>query len=72
MTLPRAQSSPLAEGSEPTAILAAADRSAERLIVVLWRSGLRISEALALELRDVDPQAETLRVRHWCQCRSGR
>jgi len=24
------------------------------LIAVLWRSGLRISEALALELRDVD------------------
>jgi integrase len=25
------------------------------LIAVLWRSGLRISEALALEVRDVDP-----------------
>jgi len=34
------------------------------LIAVLWRSGLRISEALALELRDVDLQAGTLRVRH--------
>jgi site-specific recombinase XerD len=34
------------------------------LIAVLWRSGLRISEALALELRDIDLQAGTLRVRH--------
>jgi site-specific recombinase XerD len=34
------------------------------LIAVLWRSGLRISEALALELRDVELEAGTLRVRH--------
>ncbi|MFZ0091888.1 MAG: tyrosine-type recombinase/integrase [Solirubrobacteraceae bacterium] len=34
------------------------------LIAVLWRSGLRISEALALELRDIDLEAGTLRVRH--------
>jgi len=34
------------------------------LIAVLWRSGLRISEALALELRDVDLEAGTVRVRH--------
>jgi integrase len=34
------------------------------LIAVLWRWGLRISEALALELRDLDLQAGTLRVRH--------
>ena len=34
------------------------------LIAVLWRSGLRISEALALELRDVDLDAGSLRVRH--------
>ncbi len=34
------------------------------LIAVLWRSGLRISEALALQLRDVDLEAGTLRVRH--------
>ncbi|MGH2930343.1 MAG: tyrosine-type recombinase/integrase, partial [Solirubrobacteraceae bacterium] len=34
------------------------------LIAVLWRSGLRISEALALELRDVDLKAGTIRVRH--------
>ena len=34
------------------------------LIAVLWRCGLRISEALALELRDVDLKAGTVRVRH--------
>lgn len=34
------------------------------LIVVMWRAGLRIAEALALELRDVDLQAGTLTVRH--------
>ena len=34
------------------------------LIAVLWRAGLRISEALALEQRDLDLQAGTLRVRH--------
>jgi site-specific recombinase XerD len=34
------------------------------LIAVLWRSGLRISEALELELRDVDLDAGSLRVRH--------
>ncbi len=31
---------------------------------MLWRSGLRISEALALELRDIDLDVGTLRVRH--------
>jgi len=34
------------------------------LIAVLWRCGLRISEALALELRDVDLEVGTVRVRH--------
>jgi site-specific recombinase XerD len=34
------------------------------LIAVLWRSGLRISEALSLELRDIDLDAGSLRVRH--------
>jgi len=34
------------------------------LIAVLWRCGLRISEALGLELRDVDVDAGTVRVRH--------
>jgi integrase len=34
------------------------------LIAVLWRCGLRISEALALERRDVDLEAATIRVRH--------
>jgi integrase/recombinase XerD len=34
------------------------------LIAVLWRSGLRISEALSLELRDVALEAGSIRVRH--------
>jgi integrase len=34
------------------------------LIAVLWRCGLRISEALALEPSDIDLPAGTLRVRH--------
>ena len=34
------------------------------LIAVLWRCGLRISEALSLELRDVHLDAGTVRVRH--------
>lgn len=34
------------------------------LIATLWRTGLRVGEALALELRDVDLDAGTLRVRH--------
>jgi len=34
------------------------------LIAVLWRSGLRISETLGLELRDLDLEAGSLRVRH--------
>lgn len=34
------------------------------LIAVLWRCGLRISEALALELCDVDVPAGAVRVRH--------
>jgi integrase/recombinase XerD len=34
------------------------------LIAVLWRSGLRIQEALDLEPRDVDPAAGSVRVRH--------
>lgn len=34
------------------------------LFVVLWRSGLRISEALALEPRDLNEHAGTIHVRH--------
>lgn len=34
------------------------------LIAVLWRCGLRVGEALALEPRDVDLDAGTLHVRH--------
>ena len=33
------------------------------LIVVLWRSGLRINEALALEERDLDPSSGSVTVR---------
>ena len=34
------------------------------LIVLLWRAGLRISEALALKPADLDPKAGTVRVLH--------
>lgn len=34
------------------------------LIVVMWRCGLRVGEALALEPRDVDLDGGTVRVRH--------
>jgi site-specific recombinase XerD len=36
------------------------------LIVLLWRAGLRVSEALALQVRDIDRGASTttIRVRH--------
>jgi len=34
------------------------------LIVVLWRTGLRISEALALEERDLDRRSSAVTVRH--------
>jgi integrase/recombinase XerD len=34
------------------------------IIVTLWRTGLRASELLALELDDYDPQTRRLRVRH--------
>lgn len=34
------------------------------LIVVLWRSGLRLAEALALRPRNVDFSAQTIRVLH--------
>src|SRR5215216_7332503 len=44
-----------------------ADRHGARLralIVVLWRGGLRIQEALALSERDLDPRRGSLLVRH--------
>ena len=34
------------------------------LIVVLYRAGLRVSEALALQPKDLDPIASTIRVLH--------
>ncbi len=34
------------------------------LVCLLWRSGLRISEALSLKLKDVDPDKGTIRVLH--------
>jgi len=55
---------------EVRSLLAAASNRAptgirnRALIVVLWRAGLRISEALALMPRDVDLEAGTLHVRH--------
>ena len=41
-----------------------AGRRNRALIVVLWRGGLRMGEALALELRDVDKAAGTVTIRH--------
>jgi integrase len=54
---------------EVAALLSACGRGAaglrnRALIIVLWRGGLRCSEALALELRDVDRDAGTLTIRH--------
>lgn len=45
---------------EPTAT----GRRNRGLFVLLWRSGVRISEALALEPRDLNPEAFTVHVRH--------
>ncbi len=52
---------------EIRALLAACGRSAtglrnRALLVVLWRAGLRVGEALALRPSDLDPAAGTLRV----------
>ncbi len=52
---------------EVRALLAACGRSAtglrnRGLLVVLWRGGLRVGEALALRPSDLDPAAGTLRV----------
>ncbi len=54
---------------EIRALLAACGRSAtglrnRALLVVLWRAGLRVGEALALRPSDLDPAAGTLRVPH--------
>jgi integrase/recombinase XerD len=56
--------------AEALALLRACSRRAptgirnRTLIATLWRCGLRIGEALALELRDVDRYRGTIRVRH--------
>lgn len=52
---------------EVRVLLAACGRSASglrnrALLVVLWRAGLRVGEALALRPSDLDPEAGTLRV----------
>ncbi len=52
---------------EAHSLLAACGRSAtglrnRSLLVVLWRAGLRVGEALALRPSDLDPAAGTLRV----------
>ncbi len=54
---------------EIVAVMRAAGDSAEgvrlrSIIVVLWRAGLRISEALALSETDLDPVRGSLLVRH--------
>ena len=41
----------------------ACGRRLKALVIVLWRSGLRTSEALALEERDLDPVAGSIKVR---------
>jgi site-specific recombinase XerD len=56
--------------AEVRGLIAACSKSAptgirnRALLVVLYRGGLRISEALALRLKDVDPAAGTLVVLH--------
>lgn len=66
----RRPSEVLTESGEAIALLRACSTRAptgirsRALIAVLWRCGLRISEALTLELRDLDLEHGTLRVRH--------
>jgi integrase len=54
---------------EIVAVMRAAGQTADgtrlrALIVVLWRAGLRISEALALAESDIDPERGAILVRH--------
>lgn len=69
-TAPRRRPAEVLSEAEAVALLRACSGRAptgirnRALIAVLWRCGLRISEALALELRDVDLEAGTVRVRH--------
>lgn len=72
LTTPRPRRRPpeVLSGAEAVALIKACSSRAptgirnRALIAVLWRSGLRISEALALELRDLDLDKGTIRVRH--------
>ena len=55
------------EAREVEALLVAAPHAKARLLMLIqWRAGLRVSEVLALEGRDLnlDPAMPTLRVRH--------
>jgi site-specific recombinase XerD len=70
VTRPKKRPAEVLSESEAIALMRACSTRAptgirnRALIAVLWRCGLRISEALALELRDVDLEAGTIRVRH--------
>ncbi len=60
---------PLTEGEVKALIRACSKRAVtglrnQALIVVLYRAGLRISEALALTPKDLDAKASTIRVLH--------
>jgi site-specific recombinase XerD len=60
---------PLTEGEVKALIRSCSKRAVtgirnQALIVVLYRAGLRISEALALTPKDLDAQASTIRVLH--------
>jgi integrase len=50
-------------GCWPVAVTRPAGSGLRALIVLLWRSGLRISEALALEERDLDAGSGSITVR---------
>jgi site-specific recombinase XerD len=51
----------LIRGRSPRAPTGSRNRA---LISMLWRCGLRVGEALALELRDIDRHAATIRIRY--------
>jgi len=59
--LTRAEVDRLLAACSPTSAAGVRNRA---LIVVIWRAGLRIAEAIALMPRDVDLDTGTLRIRH--------